>query len=629
MAKGYYTVIVGTQPGVYADWAQAASTVIGISGAVHKKYKTHSEACEAFNRAGREGKVRAIPVDPQPGDFGEPDPISAATFLSVVPDNHRQRNFHEGAQDLQSALPACAAGCSTCHPTTPPVRRSSQRDRTANSTTNDVTWPIRREPGDASRYTSSPVSAPNIDLGNSIGVGELRRTTSEYHGNSGQPLRTPSGSGSPSPLSLLSRPAGRSRVYEHADFPSREFSSWQNANRQNNERGTAAPPDSPRASSTATQHREAGAAGTSAEIGRRTRESPSPSPLRSWKTSQLTHGTPGESQVEDITARTYRQLLDQFLLVSDARETIGSGHSPIQNTLGDQFVGHDEGEESRNRVRDFLSRLGQAHSQGDDYNSRRASLQSVDTSLDSSDNIQRVQSSHTQSEIRTESHYSFELSPSTASGLGLQTGVASPRHYPLPPAAQTLPESPVGRLLRSIDAQSPTRDAESSRDAPQQDHASSPHLSAATPEDTQSVGTGPIDRASLYHYNIPLPPSPVSSVSDSFTRLQVQPAHRHSPRMPMYPSLAVGENPELLSPSGLDVGFGLPTPRLSPMQTPVVVRSPSVDPRSPVPTRMRIPGDIMGLLGAFLQSGHGLAHASLFLFFFQIRLFWSSYASSG
>ncbi len=197
---------------------QAAPTVIGISGAVHKKYKTHGEAWEAFNKAGREGKVRAIQVDPQPGDFGEPAPISAATFLSVVPDNHRQWDFHQDEQYLQSASPACAAGSPTRHPAIPPMRRTSQRDRTANSTTNDVTWPIRREPGAASRNTSSPVSAHNFDLGNSIGAGPLRRATSEYHGNSGQPLRTMSGSGSPSPFSSpSSRPVGRSRVYEHAD----------------------------------------------------------------------------------------------------------------------------------------------------------------------------------------------------------------------------------------------------------------------------------------------------------------------------------------------------------------------------------------------------------------------------
>lgn len=788
MVKWYYTVIVGTQPGVYADWSQAAPTVIEISGAIHKKYKTYREAWEAFDRAGREGRVRAIQVDPQPNDFGAPAPISAAPSLSVVPDYHRQRDLHQNLQYPQNAPPACAAGCSARQPATRPVRRSSQPNRSADSATNDVTWQIRRESGSASRNTSSPISAHNVDLVTSIGAGPLRRTTSEYHGNSRQPLRTMSGyidsSGSPSSLSSPSRSAGRSRVYEHADLPSGDFSSWQGEHRQNNGQGTVAPPRLPNASSTATQHGETGTAGTSAEIGQRARENPSSALLR---TGHLAHSVLGESQVDVISgtaARAHRHPLDPFP-VSDARTTIRSDHgrnfpfsshrSPIPSTLGDQLV--NEGQDSRNSVYNFLSRLGRAQSQGDDNDRRRASFQSADTSLVPSDSMQRVQSSHAQLQTRTESrsspgapilsrppslrslassaetirstlsfdvdwtllgtseepenvasstlpptspffassslaadivyspstlnqdddpnegdreedvlsreqrhaysshpgnrgsargalspvehvhsqfddpntgnetplpllqplspllitstfttpthfrtqnirlsladtaassprgvrpaspssHFSFELSPpTTASGLGLLTGFASPRRHPLPqsPAAQ----SPVARSIRSTDAQSPIRDTESSRDTPQQDHASSPHPGAATAEDAQSVRSEPIDCGSLSHYNIPLPPSPVSSASNPVTQLQVQPAHRHSPRMSLYPSLA-GEDPELPSPSsGLDAVFGLPTPGLSPIQTPAVIRSPSMDPRSPVPSQMRIPGDIMGTI---------------------------------
>ncbi|KAH9007953.1 hypothetical protein EDB83DRAFT_2459495 [Lactarius deliciosus] len=564
MVKYYYTVIVGTKPGVYDDWAQAGPTVTGISGAIHRKYNTEREAWEAFDIAVCDGKVRMITTDP------------------ATP---RRR-----------------------------VRRSSQQDRTANSTTNDVTWPTHRDAENVSRNTSSPVSA--VDLVTSIGVGPLRRTTSEYHGNSEQPLRTMTSSGSSHSLSSPSSPAGPSRVYEHAGFPRRGFSTgWPGENRRINEHGTAG---SPGASNTATQHREAGTVGTSTEIGQRTRESPSPAPLRLLQTGHLIPEVPGGSQIEDISeaAARYRQILDHFL-AQGAQATIGSDHSPIPSTLGDQLVDHDEGQGSRSRVWDFV--LGRARSQGDD-NDRRASLQSVDTSLDSPDSMQRVLNSHTQLQNRTESpyslgapnlsplssssprgawlnsspsHFSFEASP-TASGLGLQTGVASPNRHSLPqsPAAQDFPESLVGRSVRSIDAHNPTRDTESSRDAPQQDQASSPHLTAATPEDTQSIRTGPIDRGSLSHHNIPLPQSPVSSAPDSYPRLQVQPAHRRSPRMPMYPPLP-GQDPELLSLSSLDIGFGLPTPRLSPTQAQAVVRPPSMDPRSPVPTRMRIPGDIM------------------------------------
>ena len=576
---------------------------------------------------------------------------------------------------------------------------------------------------------------------------------SEYRGNSGQPLHTMLGyadsSRSPSTLSSPSRPAGRSQVYEHADFPGREFSSWQGKNRQNNEQGTVALPGSQGVHSTAAQHGEAEATDTSTNSA----------PLRSGQTGHLTYRFPGQSQVEDTSetaTRKHRRLLDP------ARAPIGKGQNSVIN---------------------FLSGLGRARSQGDDSDRRRPSHYS--------DGIQRSQSSHTRLQTREESHsslgapvlsrpssacshisltssietirstlsfdvdltqadaseepenagstsppvptspfvassslvgveeivygpstpsqddlnegdrevdvpsgeqrhasssqsgnrgsargaqttvehmhsqfdqgddtlsplplpqplspllvastlptpthfwtqnirqsptdavvssprevwttsppshFSFEMSSSTASGLGLLTDVASPRLHPLPqsPAAQTFSESPVDRSVRSTDAQSPTRDTESSRDSPQHDNASSLYLSA---EDTSSIGTRPIDCGSRSHHNVPLPPSPVSSVANSIIRLQFQPAHRHSPRRSLYPSLA-GEDAEPLSPSGL---FGLPTPGLSPMQAPAVIRSPAMDPRSPVPSQMRIPGDIMGLLGAFLDSGHDHAHAS-------------------
>src|SRR6266849_7234172 len=86
MARGFYTVIVGTQPGIYTDWylpaswftwgcgkahghlcrTQAALRVSEISGAIFKKYKTYPDALEASNNAARDGKVRAVQLDPEP-----------------------------------------------------------------------------------------------------------------------------------------------------------------------------------------------------------------------------------------------------------------------------------------------------------------------------------------------------------------------------------------------------------------------------------------------------------------------------------------------------------------------------------------------------------------------------------
>jgi hypothetical protein len=705
--------------------------------------------------------VRAIEVDPPGDDFGGPAPLSAATSLSIIPGCHPQRDCCQNTQYHQNSPPASI--CSTHHSAARPARQVSQLDRTANPTTNDIAWPRRRKSGNPSKNTSSPDSSLNVDLVTSIGVGPLRRTMSQYDGNSGQPLRTMSGyvdgyvDSSESSLSSPSRPASRSQVREHVELLS---GSWQSENWLYNVQDTAALPGSPRAGSTTAQDGRAGPTGASAEIGRKTRDSP-----RSSRSGYWTHIS-GRSQDEDISrtaTRTLRQLSDPFP-ATNARTATG------------------EGQKSQNRVFNFLCGLRRGRNQGDDND--RTNLQSVDTFLDSSGGMKRVQSSHTQlqteshsslgapilsrpssacshislassietikstlsfevdltqseepenvasptlpppshfftyssleedivnlpsalsqddlnegdwednvqpgrasssrsgnrgsvwgarspiehmhsqfdhpntgdntllqpispqpagsgwgrktpTHLRTQnirqspatpsassprevwptsplSHYSFELSSSTPSGLGLLTGVASPRCQPLPPspAAQTFPESPVNRSFRSTDAQSPMRntDSESSRNTPQHAHASSPHLSATTPE------LRLIDYDSISHLNVPLPSSPVSSASNSSARRQVQPGHRRSPRLSLYPSLA-DEDRELLSPSGLDVVFGLPTPELSPIQTPVVIRSPSMDPRSPVPSQMRIPGDIMGLLRAFLHSGHDLAHASFF-----------------
>jgi hypothetical protein len=503
------------------------------------------------------------------------------------------------------------------------------------------------------------------------------RTLPEYDGYSRQPLRTTlgyvdsSGSSSSSPSS--SKPAGRIQAREHVELSS---SSWQNKDRQNNERGTAVLSGSPRPSRTATQH------------------------------------VKGELRGEDVSwtaAGTYKQSMDQFP-VSDAQTTIW------------------EGQKNRNRVFNFLSGSRRARGQGDDNGRRRASLQRVVAFLDSSGVMQSVQSSRPQLQTRAESHSppgvstlpcpssthsrissasSIETIKSTSSsrpgnrrsprdtlssmehmhpqithantgdgthfpspqplpsqaaasafqtpthirtqniggqnpsdhaassprevwptsppshysfdGLGLLTSVASPCRQPLPlsPAAQSFPTSPVNRLARNTDVQSPIRNTKSSPNGPEQAQASSPHQSVATPEDAQSDRTRPTNRGSLSHH-VSLPLSPASSASNSSTRLQVQPGHRRTPRMSLYPSL-VSEDSKPLSSYGLNVVFGLPTPGLSPIQTLALIRSPFMDPHSLVPSQMQIPGDIVGLLRAFLHSSHDLAIVSFSWSFLFLR----------
>ena len=653
--------------------------------------------------------MRAIEVDPQPDDFGGPAPISAATSLSIVPGCHLQRGSYQNAQCHQNAPPESVG--STGHSATRPVRQASQLYRTANSTTNDVAWQRRRKPRNPSRNTSSPVSSHNIDLVTSIGVGPLRRTTSEYDGNSPQPLRVISGyvdsAGSLSSLSSPSRPSGPSRVREHVESPN---SSWQGENWQNNELDTAALPGSPRASGRATQHGKAGEGQKSQNCvfnflsGLRRSQSQddhddrrraslqsvdtfldssdnmqriqsSHTQLRTGAESHSSLGAPNLSRPSSACSHisiassieTFKSTLsfEVELAESEEPENVASPPPPNTKVFASSSLAEDivyrpsalsqddrhEGDEdhvlperassnqsgNRGSARGVLSSMKHLHSQFDHPNTGDDTLLPLPRPLSPQPagsanptpthvrtrNIRRSLADPSASSppevwlTSPASHYSFEFEFSpTTSGLGLLTGAASPRRQPLPqsPATQTFLASPVNRSVRSTDAQSPIRNTESLSNAPQQPHAPSPHLSTATPEDRQSVRIRPI--GFLSPHNVPLPPSPTSSASNSSARMQVQPGHRRSPRASLYPSLA-SEDPELLSPSGLDVVFGLPTPGLSPIQTPALIRSPFMDPRSPVPSQMRIPGDIMGLLRAFLHSGRGLAYAP-FIFLLEL-----------
>jgi hypothetical protein len=77
--------------------AQVAPKVSEISGAIHKKYKTRAEAREAYNKARREGTVRAVPVDPA----SDTASLSDSSFLSVARVNcqrSRQQNCTQGTQ---------------------------------------------------------------------------------------------------------------------------------------------------------------------------------------------------------------------------------------------------------------------------------------------------------------------------------------------------------------------------------------------------------------------------------------------------------------------------------------------------------------------------------------------------
>ncbi|KAJ7589298.1 hypothetical protein C8J56DRAFT_1048938 [Mycena floridula] len=58
--ENWYAVTRGTQVGIFNDWNDAARHVVGVKGAVFKRYGTRTEAEAAFNAALAKGNVQVI-----------------------------------------------------------------------------------------------------------------------------------------------------------------------------------------------------------------------------------------------------------------------------------------------------------------------------------------------------------------------------------------------------------------------------------------------------------------------------------------------------------------------------------------------------------------------------------------
>ncbi|KAI9458548.1 hypothetical protein F5148DRAFT_1220294, partial [Russula earlei] len=227
--------------------------------------------------------------------------------------------------------------------------------------------------------------------------------------------------------------------------------------------------------------------------------------------------------------------------------------------------------------------------------------------------------------------------PAEVTGLGLSIeGAALLSSGCHPQSYRSITPTPSGSLsykrAGSIEERSPIRSEPSPRVPPasqdqpllgQPGSAASGHTPG---EERECMKSGvPSD------YDVPLPMSRCTSSASGSSRLsshlQAQPSHRLSPQMPFYPSFTGDDNPPTahLSTSGRHVPFGLPTPELSPMQAPAIIRSPSADPRSPISMLTRIPGSVMEFsrLHRFAHSQQGCG------LFFRLKehLFWSPYAS--
>ncbi|GBE81151.1 hypothetical protein SCP_0308770 [Sparassis crispa] len=137
---GAYLVTVGTEPGVYDSWDEAADRVMNVPGAIYKGFPSKQEAQNAFRKAQAQGRVRAVQTGtniyhsvPPPTQTATPTHSYAAPF--TPPGGRLAR-----ATSMQPSSPAS----------------SYHGARTSSSPTTGVT---KIEPGFSSRSVSA-MSSP-------------------------------------------------------------------------------------------------------------------------------------------------------------------------------------------------------------------------------------------------------------------------------------------------------------------------------------------------------------------------------------------------------------------------------------------------------------------------------------
>ncbi|KAI0256034.1 hypothetical protein BJV78DRAFT_1168742 [Lactifluus subvellereus] len=684
MVNSYYTVIVGTQPGVYRDWTQAAPKVNEISGAIHKKFKTHAEAWDAFNMAEREGAVRAVRVEPDAVAT-----VSAPLSRISLPRDGRQRPRPQEPRVSQEALGEYAVAQSTG-----PVTRLGRHSR--RNSNGSGSRPTRR--GQTSRNVSlqhptqriGPVavgadsrgrcmseSREGLNQGprnvraylDSAGAASTSRETRQtFWGDPGNPGISANHARTYGPLSTLPAADDRANIGLEAHarrdilnpVASPGVQNWGDHSEERRAGGVQSLGQDVSSRSFDLQLQTRTEVGDSLRVPVLSRP-PSACSHLSVSSSVSSFDVDFSVQVGSSGFELHRR--------SESADTPRSVPSPVPSEFSFAMAGLVEGigpgpsaqsqddlnEDDSERDATLTILWPYAPDNSRLFGTLRASPSGHVRSPQADLSYPRGDSpppcrplspslvaspSRTPTHLRTQdirlslvgiaassprrsppspplpSHVDLEASRSAAAtSLGLSLGgdaVSSLRHHPLPrsPAVQASPSSSPA-YYRRAGRQSPTGNETYPRNAIPQDQAPPLCLSAAPRDRMQGiVGVELIDGVAPSPHRIPLPLSPAPSARSSSVRSLAQPSHRHRPEMPLYPSLANGGG-ALLSPSGLDIAFGLPTPALSPIQVPAVIRSPSMDPRSPLSSQTRIPGNFMGLLRvvSLISSQSSLMHS--------------------
>lgn len=339
--------------------SQVGPKVSGISGSIHKKFKTRAEAWRAFNRATHEGAVRAVRVDPESDTASSSDspfPPRAARD-NRRPSRQQQRTQGEHGREIERPAPVLRPG----------ARPQSyfRRRRATDPTYLDIMSSAHAGPsGIAGRMD-------RIAMG-----GEPQNRRQGFNQETFEYVSNVDSSASPSSRPV--RPPTRGRSHER----------WQGSQ--------YGPVDALQGSSRADSshvaiaHREARPVSTSAETRRRSRESPGTAVLQSAGSSYSIHMVSLLPQIEDDVgtpgnaAHTHGTPLRSSPLMTQNRRTdiepegfdgLLSTDKPLTNILD-----FDSAYTPRSPIAS-----SRAYDKGDEKGKRRASVQSFDTYLDSFD----------------------------------------------------------------------------------------------------------------------------------------------------------------------------------------------------------------------------------------------------
>src|SRR6266850_2039276 len=545
---------------------QVAPKVCEISGAIHKKFKTRTEALEAFNRARREGTVRAVPIEPESDTASLSDSSSQRPVARDNCQRVRQQNCTQETRVSRNEPPReheiVGRPRQAPRPATR-LERYFQRKRAAASSTHaNILSPTHEGPSGSAERMGRVI----------VGVDEPRERQNFNQESRNAPVYVYDAERPGSPSSRPVDPPTRGRSDER----------WQGS--QHGPVGALPSPSRADTSHAAIPHREARPASTSTGTGRRLCDSPGAALSQSPESGFLMHGFSRFPQfdqgVPENAARTYGRPLTS----SPPAAQVGRADIESEGSNGLCFL-------PQSRPANELSDIDLAftpgspvassrvHGERAEKGKKRASIQSAEEHLDSFDWPEILSTPpRPQSTIETDDYPSVSAlsrPPSACSYISLASSTDSFRSVfsfdvdfsavetSEPPGrsahASPTPQPAASHVTLSEDA-IPGSPAQNQDGLSEEDDGNSPPLMIPPPH-TSSGNSRPF-----------------GNLSDSTS------PHRHSPQVERQPAL---DGCQALSrpPSPPIVGStSRSTTRLSAQSTPIsYIDTSALSPRRPSP----------------------------------------------